>query len=90
MASGAKSSPDLGSEAHTGCRIRRCRDCHIRKVVEVGFYRERTCRDGYHPECKRCSNRARAERARRRYAPKTGRRYVTKGDKKGAAASREA
>ncbi len=90
MASRAKSSPDSAPEAHACRPIRRCRDCQVRKVLEVGFYRERTCRGGYRPECKRCSNRARARRARRRYEPKTGRRYVTKGDRKEAGASQKA
>lgn len=90
VASGAKSSPDLAAEAHVGSPVRRCRDCRVRKVLGIGFYRERTCRGGYRPECKRCSNRAWARRARLRYAPKTGKRYVTKGDKAEAAASQEA
>lgn len=81
---GAKSSPDSAFQAHAGGPIRRCRDCQVRKVLEIGFYRERTCRGGYRPECKRCSNKARARRARSRYVPKTGRRYVTEGDRKGS------
>ena len=89
VASKAKSSPDLGPGAHVGGRIRRCRDCRVRKVLEVGFYRERSCRGGYRPECKRCSNRARAERARRRYEPKSGRRYLTKRDREAKAAAPE-
>jgi hypothetical protein len=83
---GAKSSPDSGSGAHTGLCVRRCKDCLIRKVLEVGFYRERTCREGYRPECRRCFNRARAERARRRYEPRTGRRYLIRRDRAEAAA----
>jgi len=55
-------------------------------VLEIGFYRERSYREGFRPECKRCSNRARAERARRRYEPRTGRRYLTRRDRQAAAA----
>ncbi len=42
---------------------------------------------GRRPECKPCSNAYHNRWARQRYMPKTGRRYVTKGDRAGVAAA---
>ena len=56
--------------------VKRCRRCGLRKAVWA-FYREKSCRGGHRPECKRCHARWR----RARYQPKTGRRYVTKADR---------
>ena len=73
MPESAKSSPDLAAKAdllassHTGQMIRRCSKCGLRKLLERAFYKERTCRAGYRPECKKCRNRARAAWARARY-----------------------
>ena len=66
-------------EAHR-LAVKRCRDCGVRKAAWA-FYREKSCRGGRRPECKRCHNRARARWARSRYVPKTGRRYRTKADR---------
>lgn len=55
---------------------KRCRRCGVRKALWA-FYRERTCRGGRRPECKRCH----AGWRRSRYAPKTGRRYLTRADR---------
>ena len=73
---GEARSPD----SHTSPGIRRCRRCGNRKVLSRGFYRERKGRGGYRRVCKKCRNRGRAEWARRRYVPKTGRRYGAKAD----------
>jgi hypothetical protein len=40
---------------------------------------------GRRPDCKRCANDYHNRWARRRYAPKTGRRYVSKTDREEAA-----
>lgn len=56
--------------------VKRCRRCGVRKAVWA-FYREKSCRGGRRPECKRCHARWRRER----YRPKTGRRYVMKADR---------
>jgi hypothetical protein len=61
--------------------IRRCKSCGVRKVLSLGFYRDRTGRGGYRARCKKCRNRQRARWARSRYTPKTGRRYLTKADR---------
>ena len=61
--------------------IGRCKSCGVRKVLALGFYRHRTGRGGYRAQCKKCRNRQRAQWARRRYVPKTGRRYRTKADR---------
>jgi hypothetical protein len=61
--------------------IRRCKSCGVRKVLSLGFYRDRTSRGGYRARCKKCRNRQRARWARSRYTPKTGRRYRTKADR---------
>jgi hypothetical protein len=61
--------------------IRRCRGCGVRKVLALGFHRERKGRGGYRARCKKCRNLQRARWARSRYRPKTGRRYRTKADR---------
>jgi hypothetical protein len=68
-------NPDASRE------IRRCRGCGVRKVLALGFHRERKGRAGYRARCKRCRNRERAKWARARYRPKTGRRYRTQADR---------
>ena len=81
---------ELVAAPHDLPPIRRCKSCGVRKLLDRGFYRDRTCRGGFRQVCKKCRNRERAAWARRRYLPKTGRRYVTKGDKKEAAAAAQA
>jgi hypothetical protein len=61
--------------------IRRCTGCGVRKLLSLGFHRERKGRSGYRARCKRCRNRQRARWARSRYRPQTGRRYRTKPDR---------
>jgi hypothetical protein len=61
--------------------IRRCTGCGVRKVLALGFHRERKGCSGYRARCKRCRNRQRACWARERYVPQTGRRYLTKADR---------
>ena len=39
------------------------------------FYRHSDCVDGYRPDCKKCHNKYRADWARERYVPVTGRRF---------------
>lgn len=56
----------LVSGAHTVQEVRRCSRCQVRKVLEVAFYRDGTCRGGRRPECKRCRNNYRREWSRRR------------------------
>ena len=74
---------DLAATSHVSPGIRRCKRCGIRKVLDRGFYRDRTCRGGYRQVCKKCRNRERAEWARSRYVPKTGRRYRTQSERAG-------
>jgi hypothetical protein len=62
----APSMAALVSGAHTVSEVRRCSRCQVRKVFEVAFYRDRTCRGGRRPECKRCRNAYRKEWSRRR------------------------
>lgn len=57
--------------------VRRCKGCGVRKVLALGFHRERKGRGGYRARCKKCRNRQRARWARSRYVSKTGRRYRT-------------
>ena len=80
---------DLTDDAHACLGIRRCKRCGVRKVLDRGFYRDRTCRGGYRQVCKKCRNRERAGWARRRYVTKTGRRYRTRRDREEAAAARQ-
>jgi hypothetical protein len=68
-------NPDASGE------IRRCKGCGVRKVLALGFHRERKGRGGYRARCKRCRNRQRARWARERYVPRTGRRYRTRVDR---------
>jgi hypothetical protein len=56
----------LVSGSHTVREVRRCSRCGVRKVLEMAFYRDRTCRGGRRPECKRCRNAYRTEWSRRR------------------------
>ncbi|HZH32998.1 MAG TPA: hypothetical protein VEY11_19680 [Pyrinomonadaceae bacterium] len=56
----------LVAGSHTAPEVRRCSRCQVRKVLEVAFYRDRTCRGGRRPECKRCRNVYRKEWSRRR------------------------
>ena len=77
---------ELAAESHAFSGIRRCKRCGVRKVLDLGFYRDRTCRGGYRQVCKKCRNRQRAGWARCRYVPKTGRRYRTRSDRAEAAA----
>ncbi|MDQ3919589.1 MAG: hypothetical protein M3348_14055 [Acidobacteriota bacterium] len=72
----------LAAGSHSSPSIRRCKTCGVRKVLSLGFYRDRTSRGGYRRECKRCRNRKRALWARERYRPKTGRRYRTGADRR--------
>jgi hypothetical protein len=62
----------------------------VRKLLDRGFYRDRTCRGGYRRVCKKCRNRERAGWARRHYVPKTGRRYRTGRDRGEEAPARPA
>jgi hypothetical protein len=68
---------------------KRCTKCG--KCKPAGeFYAAKGSALGRRPECKACSNAYRNRRARRRYVRKTGRRYVTKGNRKEAAAAARA
>ena len=51
---------DLTGDAHACRGNRRYKRCGARKVLDRGFYRDRTCRGGYRQICKRCRNRERA------------------------------
>lgn len=65
---------------------KRCTKCG--KCKPAGeFYAARGGLLGRRPECKSCSNSYRNAWARRRYTPKTGRRYRTKRDREAAAAA---
>lgn len=57
---------ELLSGSHQVGEVRRCSRCQIRKVLEVGFYRDRKSRGGFRRECKRCRNASRNEWSRRR------------------------
>lgn len=59
----------------------------MRKVLDRGFYRDRTSKGGYRQVCKKCRNGERARWARARYVPRTGRRYRTRKDREGVAGS---
>jgi hypothetical protein len=52
-----------------------------------GFYALRRGLQGRRPECKSCHNAYHNRWARRRYVPKTGRRYRTRRDRAEAAAA---
>lgn len=62
----APSMAALVTTSHTAQELRRCSRCQVRKVLEVAFYRDRSCRGGRRPECKRCRNAYRREWSRRR------------------------
>jgi hypothetical protein len=76
---------DLTAEAHVDQGVRQCKRCGVRKLLDRGFYRDRTCRGGYRQVCKKCRNRERAGWALRRHVPRTGKRYLTRGDRATAA-----
>lgn len=78
----------LTADSHVSPPIRRCKRCSVRKVLDRGFYRDRTCRGGYRQVCNKCRNQERAAWARRCYVPKTGRRYLTKKGSEASATSR--
>lgn len=67
--------------AYASHEIRRCKSCGVRKLLTLGFYRDRTGRSGYRARCKKCRNRQRARWARSRYTPQTGRRYRTRAER---------
>jgi hypothetical protein len=52
----------------------------------AAFYALRRGLLGHRPECKSCHNTYHNTMTRRRYIPKTGRRYLTRGDRAAAAA----
>ena len=59
---------------------KRCTKCG--KCKPAGeFYAAKGGALGRRPECKACSNEYRSRWARRRYVPKTGRRYRTRRDR---------
>lgn len=62
----------LVTGSHTVQEVRRCSRCGVRKVLDVAFYRDRTCRGGRRPECKRCQNKYRQAWVRRRRAAARG------------------
>ncbi|MET0625742.1 MAG: hypothetical protein ABW250_22595 [Pyrinomonadaceae bacterium] len=65
---------------------KKCRKCG--KVKPAGeFYAAKGGLLGRRPDCKSCSNSYHNRWARRRYVPKTGRRYRTRGDRAEAAAA---
>jgi hypothetical protein len=65
---------------------KRCTKCGKSKPAGE-FYAAKGGALGRRPECKACSNEYRNRWARRRYVPKTGRRYRTKRDREEAAAA---
>ncbi len=66
---------------------KRCSKCGRQRPLS-GFYAHKRGLQGRRPDCKSCHNSYRNRWARRRYVPKTGRRYFTKGDR-AALASQE-
>ena len=67
---------------------KRCTKCGKVKPVE-GFYAARGGLHGRRPGCKACPNSYHNGWARRRYVPKTGRRYRTRRDREAGAAALE-
>jgi hypothetical protein len=65
---------------------KRCSKCGRERPLS-GFYAHSRGLLGRRPDCKSCHNEHRSRWARRRYVPKSGRRYVTKTDR--AARARE-
>lgn len=63
-----------------------CSKCG-RRLPLSGFYALRRGLQGRRPDCKSCHNDYRARWARRRYVPKTGRRYRTRRDRAAAVAA---
>jgi len=66
---------------------KRCTKCGKVKSVQE-FYAAKGGMLGRRPDCKQCSNSYHNRWARRRYVPKTGRRYQTKRDREEAAPPR--
>lgn len=64
----------------TDARTKRCSKCGQVKAAQ-DFYAAKGGVLGRRPECKSCSNAYHNAWARRRYKPKTGRRYRTKADR---------
>ena len=72
----------------TDAGVKRCAKCG--QVKPAGeFYAAKRCAQGRRPECKACSNSYHNGWARRRYVPKTGRRYRTRRDREAGAAALE-
>jgi hypothetical protein len=63
-----------------GVETRTCSKCG-RELPLASFYAHKRGLQGRRPDCKSCHNTYRNGWARRRYVPKTGRRYVTKADR---------
>lgn len=61
-------------------QTKRCSKCGAVKPLGE-FYAHGRGLHGRRPDCKRCHNGYHNGWARRRYVPKTGRRYVTRGDR---------
>lgn len=69
--------------------MKECSKCG-RRLPLTGFYAQRRGLFGRRPDCKSCHNSYHSRWARRRYVPKTGRRYVSKTDReRGAGAAAE-
>ncbi|HEX8560332.1 MAG TPA: hypothetical protein VF668_19705 [Pyrinomonadaceae bacterium] len=68
-----------------GEETKTCSKCG-RRLPLTAFYALRRGLLGRRPDCKACHNAYRNGWARRRYVPKTGRRYVTKADRAARAA----
>jgi hypothetical protein len=62
-----------------------CSKCG-RRLPLMAFYAHKRGIMGRRPDCKRCHNSYRNGWARRRYVPKTGRRYFTRADRAALAA----
>jgi hypothetical protein len=63
---------ELFTGSHQVGEVRRCSRCQVRKVLTMGFYRDRKSRGGYRRECKLCRKVARRERSRRRRSESRG------------------
>ena len=66
--------------------MKTCSKCG-RRLPLAGFYVLRRGLLGRRPDCKSCHNDYHNRWARRRYVPKTGRRYRTRRDREAAAAA---
>lgn len=60
--------------------MKTCSKCGREKPL-AAFYAHRRGIRGRRPDCKACHNAGRNRWARRRYVPKTGRRYLTRADR---------